>query len=249
MSMSLRVENVSKWYSTERSPLRRLAVAAGGRPRGEGLWALRDATLAVRRGECVALVGGNGSGKSTLLRILAGVAAPTSGRAETRGRVASILELGSFLGREETGRENAEVGARLLGFARREIPGLLDGVREFSGLGDAFDRRARTYSGGQALRLAFSLATCRRPDVLLLDEVLAVGDAAFQARCLERLEGFLAEGTAIVLASHDLAVATRFASRAVWLAAGRVAADGDPAEVVETYLASAKLLGPAATGP
>ncbi len=248
MTAALAAEGVSKWYSFDRRPWRRLALALGGRTEGDGIWAVRGATLDVPPGDSVALVGANGSGKSTLLRLLAGVTVPAEGRVRAEGRTASVLEIGSFLAREETGRESVRIGARLQGFSGREISRIERDVREFSELADAFDRPTRTYSSGMAFRLAFSLATCRRPDVFLVDEVLGVGDAAFRRKCLDRIAGFRADGTAVLFATHDLPLAAEVARRALWLDGGRVAADGSPAEVIARYAAgqAGKSLGPAA---
>ncbi len=238
MTPAIQAEGVSKWYGARASPMARLRAAWTNRPGSDGTWALRDVSFGAAAGECLGVVGANGSGKSTLLKVLGGIAAPAAGRVTAEGRVTAVLDLAAFFSREAPGRENAAVGARLMGFPACDIPSIVEEVRDFSGLGAAFEHPLQTYSAGMSLRLGFALATAKRPDVLLVDEVLSIGDASFERQCLERIRAYLKAGTAVVVASHDLRVIFQICSRVVCLAGGRVAAEGEPAAVIGQYLAS-----------
>lgn len=237
----LEARSVSKWYCRSRRPLRRLAAALRGGGDGEegGVWALREAGLAVAPGECVGVLGENGSGKSTLLRVLAGLTAPSAGEVRVRGEVEAVLELAAGFHPEATGRENAGFGLRLRGVPAREAPEAIRAIEAFAGLAEAFDAPLRAYSSGMVVRLGVSLATWRRPAILLLDEALSAGDLGFQRRAVERVEGFLREGSAVILATHDLRLLERIASRAVRLSGGRIARDGPPSAVASEYQALA----------
>lgn len=201
----------------------------------EELWALDDVSLSIREGETVAIVGRNGAGKSTLLKVISKVLKPTRGRLVVTGRVSPILELGTGFDLELTGRENIFLNALLLGFSRREVESRVDEIIEFSGLHDFIRSPIRTYSSGMLARLGFAVATGWRPDVLILDEVLAVGDARFQGRCEERLREFRKAGTALLLVSHDAAAVRANCSRAIWLERGELRADGPVDDVIERY--------------
>jgi ABC-type polysaccharide/polyol phosphate transport system ATPase subunit len=206
-----------------------------GALRYEQLWALRDVDLVVRPGEMVGIMGRNGAGKSTLLKVMSGVLEPTTGTARRRGSLAPILELGTGFDAELTGWENIFLNALLLGHRRREVEEHVDEIVEFSGLGELIHSPIRNYSTGMLARLGFAVATSWVPQVLLLDEVLAVGDAGFRERCHERLKRFLGGGTAIVLVSHSAEDLRASCERALWLDGGRVAADGPTAEVLQRY--------------
>jgi len=214
--------------------LRRLM---GGIERRE-LWALRGVSLAVRPGEVLGVVGRNGAGKSTLLKIVSRVLQPTSGRVVLRGSVAPLLELGAGFHFDLTGRENVFLNAALLGHPRRTVEQRLGGVIDFSELADFIDVPIRNYSSGMLARLGFAVATMIRPDVLLVDEVLAVGDAAFQERCLGRIRDFRAQGTTILLVSHQATEIAEHCDRALWLEHGRLAALGETEEVLDRYSAA-----------
>lgn len=216
-----------------RTIARRLLRRASSGPR-----ALDGLDLVVRRGEALGVVGRNGSGKSTLLKILAGMLRPTSGEIHLRGRVGTLLDLGSGIHPDYTGHENALVLGLLSGLSRAEVLERIPAIREFSGLGEAFDQPARTYSSGMALRLGFSAAIHASPEILLIDEALAVGDAFFQQRCLARLRRLRGEGVTIVLVSHDPTAILSLCDRAIWLEHGRLAAAGAPDEVIRRYLAA-----------
>ena len=201
----------------------------------EKLWALREVSLEVRRGEVLGIVGRNGAGKSTLLKVISRVLKPTLGRAEVAGRVAPILELGTGFDYELTGLENVYLNALLLGRSRREIGEKIDDIVEFSGLGDFVRAPVRNYSSGMLARLGFSIATAWVPDVLILDEVLAVGDASFTKKCEERMREFHDAGTTVLLVSHSAKAVADNCSRAIWLDAGRVRLEGAVREVLEHY--------------
>jgi homopolymeric O-antigen transport system ATP-binding protein len=201
----------------------------------EQLWALRDVTLRVDRGETLGIVGRNGAGKSTLLKVISRVLVPTRGRCVVRGRVAPILELGTGFDYELTGRENVFLNALLLGHSRRAIEGRYDAIVDFSGLGDFIRSPVRNYSSGMLARLAFSILTAWTPDVLVLDEFLAVGDVHFLRKCEERLAALKAAGTTMLLVSHLSEAIRQHCRRCVWLEGGRLVADGAPDEVLERY--------------
>jgi homopolymeric O-antigen transport system ATP-binding protein len=202
------------------------------------LWALRSVDLQVEAGEVLGVIGRNGSGKSTLLKVLSRVLRPTTGRVLVRGRVSTVLELGAGFHADMTGEENIYINASMLGLPRAAVRERFDEVVEFAELAEFIDSPVRTYSSGMVARLGFSVATLSRPDVLLIDEVLAVGDMAFQQKCLKRLEGFRSEGTSVVLISHDLGSVERLCDRAVWLDHGEVRSLGVAGEVTEAYRAA-----------
>jgi ABC-2 type transport system ATP-binding protein/lipopolysaccharide transport system ATP-binding protein len=201
----------------------------------EQLWALRDVDLEIRRGETVGVVGRNGAGKSTLLKVISRVLAPTRGRVTVDGRVAPILELGTGFDHELTGVENIHLNALLLGHTRKEILAQLDAIVDFSELGDFVRAPIRNYSSGMLARLGFAIATAWVPEVLILDEVLAVGDAAFIAKCEHRIREFHGLGTTILLVSHSAEAILKNCTRCLWLDAGRLRADGEPPGVLRAY--------------
>ena len=197
--------------------------------------ALRDVSFEVRKGECLGLIGRNGSGKSTTLGLIAGVLRPTSGRVETHGRICPLLELGAGFHFELTGRENIVLNGVLLGMTRAEVEGRMDGIIAFSELGDFIHRPVRVYSSGMVARLGFSVAVHLDPDILLVDEVLAVGDLAFQRKCLARMEHFRSNGTTMVFVSHNLGDVESICDRVAFLESGRLVELGEPREVISTY--------------
>ncbi len=203
--------------------------------RGDRFWALRDVSLTLAEGETIGLVGANGSGKTTLLRLVAGLGKPTRGRISRRRRVAAMLSLGETFDPLLTGRENAVTAAILGGYTRKEAARKVDEIIAFSELEEFFDRPVRMYSEGMRLRLAFAVAMTTEPDILVIDEVLAVGDLRFQDKCYRRLEELQETGCAILLASHDEAQVRRVCDRAVWLANGRMRAAGTPDDVFAAY--------------
>lgn len=203
-------------------------------------FSLTGFNLTVAPGESVALIGGNGSGKSTALRLIAGIYKPTEGVIETHGRVAAVIELGVGFHPELTGAENVGLYAAVLGLTRRDLARRYPEIVDFSGLGDFIHEPVKYYSSGMQARLAFSVAACVRPDVLLLDEVLAVGDLSFRSRCLERLREHQERGGAMVVVSHDLESARELCTRALWLDQGGVVLEGETAEVISAYEAATR---------
>ena len=212
-------------------------LAKGDEPRHGLHWALRDVSFEVGQGEAVAIIGANGSGKSTLLKVITGTTQSTTGRAIVSGRVAALLELGMGFHPDFTGRENAYMAGQLLGMSRSEIDALMPQIESFAGIGEYIDRPVRIYSSGMHVRLAFSVATARRPELLIVDEALSVGDASFQIRSFDRIREFQKLGTTLLLVSHDLAAVRSICARALWLDKGHVRAYGDTLGVVDAYMA------------
>jgi ABC-type polysaccharide/polyol phosphate transport system ATPase subunit len=205
--------------------------------------ALKGVTFDVAEGEVVGIIGRNGSGKSTTLKIIAGVYAPTAGAVAVSGKVAALIELGAGFHGDLTGRENIVINGLLLGLSRREIQAREDKIVDFAELGDFIDSPVKQYSSGMYMRLGFAIATEVDPDILLIDEILAVGDAAFQQKCLARIEDFQARGKTIVLVSHDMDAVCRHCQRVLLLDDGLLLANGQPDQVVARYQ---ELLGQAA---
>ena len=203
------------------------------------IWALREVSFAVERGRILGIIGPNGAGKTTLLKVLARVTPPTTGRVTGAGRVVPLLALGSGFQPDLSGRENVFLNAAMYGIPREEVGRRLDDILEFSGIADFIDVPVRRYSSGMFLRLAFSVAINMSPDILLADEVLAVGDIDFQERCLERVQDAGRAGMAVLFVSHDMAAITRLCQRVLWLNAGEVVKYGAPDEVVAEYQQSA----------
>jgi ABC-type polysaccharide/polyol phosphate transport system ATPase subunit len=224
-------------YTTLRESLAWLVSRRNGRDERE-LWALRDVDLIVDEGEALGIVGRNGAGKTTLLKIVSQITEPTAGVARMRGRVGSLLEVGTGFHPELTGTENIYLNGAILGMSRREIRRRFDEIVEFAGLERFLDLPLKRYSSGMALRLAFSVAAHLKAEIVVVDEVLAVGDAEFQQRCLGKFSDFRAEGRTVLFVSHDLGAVTRLCDRAVWLDEGAVRGEGSPADVTTQYLRS-----------
>jgi lipopolysaccharide transport system ATP-binding protein len=233
-----RIGEMQQAYGTLRDSVVGLVRRAGHRSHREEIWALRDVDFTVDEGEVVGLIGRNGAGKSTLLRVLTRITAPTTGRAEIRGRVGSLLEVGTGFHPELTGRENIYLNGAVLGMKRREIQRKFDDIVEFSGIDQFLDTPVKRYSSGMYVRLAFSVAAHLEPEILLVDEVLAVGDAEFQRRCLGRMEDFGESGRTVIFVSHNMQTIAQLCDRAVLLDKGRVVADGPSADIVARYLQS-----------
>ncbi|MDB4970713.1 MAG: transporter related [Myxococcales bacterium] len=235
----IRVDGVGKAYRRfEQQPflLRNLVLRLLGRAQPpKEFWPLRNISFDVRRGETVGLVGQNGSGKSTLLRLIAGAAYPNEGRISVRGRIAPLLALGAGFHPDMTGRECIEINATALGLRRHEITDRFDTVVAFAELADFIDTPVRYYSSGMLARLGFSVAVHTDPDLLLVDEVLAVGDHAFQLKCIERIDQLRAGGTTILFVSHDSEQVRRLCDRVLWLKHGRLVWDGPVAAALEQY--------------
>lgn len=198
--------------------------------------ALRDVSFEIRPGEAVALIGENGAGKSTALKIVSRISYPTSGRVTVRGRIGALIEVGTGLHPELTGRENVQLYGRILGLPGTEVRARFDEIVEFAGLSKAIDRPVKQYSTGMELRLGFSIAAHLQPDVLIVDEALSVGDAAFQHRCVERMSSLVREGRTLLFVTHVLGAAESLCDRALLLSEGRLEMDGHPKEVIHEYL-------------
>ncbi|MBY6279152.1 ABC transporter ATP-binding protein [Stenotrophomonas maltophilia] len=243
------IENVSKVFNIFEKPsdrllqmllprLGRIVPGAGewsSRQRGREFWALRDVSLRVKRGDAVGIIGRNGSGKSTLLQIIAGTLAPTTGRAQVNGRIAALLELGSGFNPDFTGRENVLLNGMILGLTEREVLQRFDAIAAFADIGDFIDQPVRTYSSGMMLRLAFAVQTQVEPDILIVDEALAVGDALFQKRCFQQMEALRASGCTLLLVSHDQESIRTLTDHAILLRDGVARAAGPSSDVVLEY--------------
>ena len=235
---AISVENVSKCYQTYKKPIHRLVQVLNGSNKKlySEFWALRDANFIVNRGETFGIVGQNGSGKSTLLQIIASTLRPTAGTITTHGRIAAILELGAGFNPEFSGIENARLNAAIIGVDEKEFSISLPEIIEFSGLGDFIHKPVKTYSSGMYVRLAFSVSISLKPDILIIDEALAVGDARFQRKCFRKLESLKAEGVTILLVSHSMESVVSHCDRAMFLDAGKIQMIGEPKDVVNKYL-------------
>ena len=206
------------------------------RAKRDKFWALDDVSFEVSRGERVGIVGRNGAGKSTLLKVLSRVVFPTRGAATIRGRLTSLLEVGTGFNENLSGRENVYLNASIHGLSRAEIENRIDDIVEFAGVRPFLDTAVKRYSSGMQMRLAFAVAAHLDPDILLLDEVLAVGDLSFQQKCLERVEGLVSEGRTLLFVSHSLDAISRFCDRCIWLDGGKIRQDGPAQRVVDAYL-------------
>ncbi len=231
------VEGVSRRFRIRARDARTLKdlFIQRGQTEATDVWALRDVSLDVARGEAVGLIGRNGSGKTTLLRVVAGIIKPTAGRVRAEGRIGSLLELGAGFHPDFTGRENVFLNGAIYGLRRADIRQRFDEIVAFAELEHAIDRPVRTYSSGMTVRLGFAIAAFLDADVLLLDEVFAVGDESFQRKCFGRISRFKQEGGTIVFVSHDASAVERLCERAVLLDAGRVAFDGSTREAIARY--------------
>jgi ABC-type polysaccharide/polyol phosphate transport system ATPase subunit len=202
------------------------------------LWSLKDVSFTVGDGEALGILGRNGAGKSTILKVITRITAPTKGVARTRGRVAALLEVGTGFHPELTGRENIYLNGAILGMSRKDIARAFEAIVDFSGVERFLDTPVKRYSSGMGLRLGFAVAAHLDPDVLVVDEILAVGDAEFQRKCLRRMEEAEQEGRTLVFVSHDLTSLTSICTRALWVESGRIREEGKPSDLVRHYLSS-----------
>ena len=234
---AIQFRNVSKIFHRHTGPkLIRHHFRDWFRPDPErDFYALRDVSFNIGEGECVAIVGRNGAGKSTLLSLVCGLSKPEEGQVEVNGQLAALLELGSGFHPDLTGAENVRLNASLLGFTRARTKALFDPIVEFSGVGEFINEPLRTYSTGMMLRLAFSVALNLDPGILIIDEVLAVGDQAFQEKCFEKIFEFRNSGKTLLCVSHSAAILLRLCDRALWLDRGELALDGKTGEVLQAY--------------
>lgn len=237
MTGAVRAVGLGKAYRAYRRPGHRLLEwVSAGRWRGhQEFWALRGLSFAVPAGQAVGIVGLNGAGKTTLLKILTGTTQATEGSVHLEGRMSALLELGIGFHPDFTGRQNALMASRLLGVPAADLAGLMPGIERFAEIGGHLDHPVRTYSTGMAVRLAFAVATAVRPDILIVDETLAVGDAYFQHKCLRRIREYKAAGTTILLVSHDAVAVRTLCDRCLLLDGGRLIDDGPPDGVLDRY--------------
>jgi ABC-2 type transport system ATP-binding protein len=234
----IRVENVAKRFVVRKdNSLKERLVTLGraGRHHRDDFWAIDDVSFTVQAGTTIGLIGHNGSGKSTLLKLIGGILDPTRGSISRRGRIAALLELGAGFHPDLTGRENVYLNASILGLSEQETEARLQDILDFSGIGDFIDTQVKFYSSGMYVRLAFAVAVHTDPDILLVDEVLAVGDEAFQRKCMDKILTFQAEGRTIVLVTHSLSQVTELCDRAILLNQGKVVHDGEPREAVQKF--------------
>ena len=232
---TLTVSNVSKAYKRYAGKWARMFEWLSGRERHDKTWVLRDINFSVGTGEAVGIIGVNGAGKSTLLKIITGTTQPTAGSVQVQGRVAALLELGMGFHPDFTGRQNAFMAGQLLGLSVDEVARCMPAIEAFAEIGDYIDRPVRMFSSGMQMRLAFSVATALRPDVLIVDEALSVGDAYFQHKCFDRIRAFREQGTTLLIVSHDRGAIQSLCDRAVLLEGGFVIKDGNPQEVMDFY--------------
>jgi lipopolysaccharide transport system ATP-binding protein len=234
----LLVQNVSKLYRLYKSPFDRIRELNPLRkkPLHTDFWALRDISFSVERGEMVSLVGPNGCGKSTLLQVISGILQPTTGRIVKRGRVAALLELGAGFNPEFSGRENVFINGEIMGISRAEIQRNLPLIEAFAEIGEFIHRPVKEYSSGMYVRLAFATAIHVNPDILIVDEALAVGDAVFANRCIRKFEELREKKTTVLFVSHDLGLVKQLSNRAIFLLNGRIEAEGEPKHVIDKYI-------------
>lgn len=233
----LRITNLSKAYRRYNNRWARLAewILPSQKKRHSEHWVLRDINFEIEPGESIAIAGANGAGKSTLLKIITGTTQATTGSVEINGRVTALLELGMGFHPDFTGCQNVMMAGQLIGLSRDEVTDLIPAIQEFAGLGEYFEEPLRTYSSGMQMRLAFSLATAKRPDLLIIDEALSVGDAFFQHKSFARIRQFKEQGTSLLIVSHDRSAIQSICDRAILLQAGQIIKQGNPEDVMDFY--------------
>ncbi len=232
------IKNVSKCFPVRLNSLRLLGYLMPWekQPQEEDFWALQDVDFTLNRGEVVGLVGQNGSGKSTLLQIVAGLMNPSSGSVTVRGRISALLELGAGFNPEFTGRENIYLSAAIYGLSKKAIEDRFDGIVDFADIGAHLEQPVKTYSSGMFARLAFAVSIQVDPDIILVDEILSVGDISFQSKCFQKIEELRDQGSSIIMVSHDMNSVRMFCDKAYLLNDGRIVCDGNPSDVTDRYL-------------
>ena len=238
--LALEVDHLTKNFRLHREKTNSIKalIAGRGHTRYDEFTALNDVTFSVKEGEVFGVIGENGSGKSTLLKCMAGILQPNSGSVRVHKRMSALLELGAGFHPELSGRDNVFLNAAILGMSRRDIASRFDDIVEFSGLAGFIDAPVKTYSSGMYVRLAFAVAINVDPRLLIIDEILAVGDVSFQQRCLEKFVEFRNEGRTIILVTHAMTTVKDMCDRAIWLTHGHITGEGDPADLVEEYTES-----------
>ncbi len=243
----LDVDHLGKEYKLYEAPKDRFKALLTGRSTHRSHWALRDVSFRLHRGQCMGVIGDNGAGKSSLLKLIVGSLQPTEGQLTRTGRITAILELGAGFHPEFSGRENLYFGGSLIGISHAAMTQLEPGILDFSELGEAIDRPVKTYSSGMAVRLAFALVTAVEPDLLIIDEALAVGDQNFQKKCVQRIDAFRRNGCTILFCSHSLYHIRHLCNVALWLDKGQVKAFGDTEAVLPSYEAHVRARDPASS--
>ncbi|MBD3307976.1 ATP-binding cassette domain-containing protein [candidate division KSB3 bacterium] len=236
VSKSFRIKRRYKQATTLKSALINLLKRQRVAQKEREFWALQGVSFEVPKGTTLGIIGSNGSGKSTLLKLIAGIHRPTSGGVRTEGRISALIELGAGFHPEFTGRENIYINGIILGLSRRQIQQKIDDIIRFSELEEFIDNPVKTYSSGMYMRLAFAIAVAVDPEILLIDEILAVGDASFQRKCQNKINTFKADGKTIVIVTHDLAALERHCDRVLWLDHGKLQAYGDVQSVMQMYM-------------
>ncbi|MGL5114732.1 MAG: ABC transporter ATP-binding protein, partial [Beijerinckiaceae bacterium] len=234
---AIAVTNLGKAYKTYARRIDRLSEWMGGRERHTLHWVLKDVSFSVAAGESVGIIGVNGAGKSTLLKMITGTVKATEGVVQVNGRVAALLELGLGFHPDFTGRQNVLMSGQLMGYSILEIERLMSSIEEFAGIGEYIDRPVRIYSSGMQVRLAFAVATASRPDILIVDEALAVGDMQFQQKCYSLIRRYLAEGTTLIFVSHGMNTILDICKRTLYIRSGQLVFDGLSKEAVDIYQA------------
>lgn len=245
----LRADKLSKEYKLYDSPRHRLKSLLTGKAYHRSHWALRDVSFELRRGQCIGVLGDNGAGKSSLLKLMAGTMQPSSGTLERQGRVTAILELGAGFHPDFTGRDNLYFAGSMIGISQEDMVGLEASIVAFAGLGDAMSRPVKTYSSGMVVRLAFALVTAVEPDVLIIDEALAVGDQNFQKKCIERIRAFRENGCTILFCSHSPYHVRSLCDVAMWLEKGQIREFGETEAVLGAYEMHTRLQAGEADAP
>jgi lipopolysaccharide transport system ATP-binding protein len=245
-NIAISVQNISKCYQIYENPRDRLKQLVLPRMQRftckepkqyyREFWALKDISFEIKKGETIGIIGRNGSGKSTLLQIICGTVDPTNGSVSSNGRVTALLELGSGFNPEFTGRENVYINASIYGLSLKEIHERYDEIVNFADIGDFIEQPVKVYSSGMLMRLAFSVSVCLKPDILIIDEALAVGDAAFQFKCLDRLARLTSQGVSILFVSHDMNMIKRLCNRVLYIGKDQICRNGTPEDMAEFYL-------------
>lgn len=232
------VKNISKCFEMYEKPVHRLlqTVCAGKKKFYKEFWALKDVSFEVKRGECVGIIGRNGAGKSTLLQVITGTLTPTAGEVKIKGRIAALLELGSGFNPEFTGHDNVYLNASILGLSKKEIDARYNDIVEFADIGDFINQPVKTYSSGMMVRLAFAVNAFVDPEILIVDEALAVGDIAFQVKCFKKMKEFIESKEKVVLfVTHDMSSVRTFCNRVYWMDRGTIRDAGDPLRIIDAY--------------
>lgn len=238
--VAIKVENVTKEYRLYDSKMDRLkeAMFVSNKKHYNEFLALNDVSFEINKGETIGLIGKNGSGKSTLLKILTGIITPSEGEVTVNGKVSALLELGAGFNPEYTGLENIYLNGTILGFTKKQIDEKLNEIISFADIGDFINHPVKLYSSGMFVRLAYAVQACIDPEILIIDEALAVGDAAFSLKCMNHMKKLVAKGVTVIMVTHDVQAIRSFCSRVIWLQHGKVIQSGDPSEVTSAYVKS-----------